>query len=68
MSEVYVKIMTIVDGINTQLSVRGLKCVVLRKFVRTYKAYIFLIRINSLVDLAMSVCPYERRDLSNYKS
>jgi len=30
--------------------------------------YIFLIRINNRVDLAISVCPYERRDLRNYKS
>jgi len=30
--------------------------------------YIFLIGIKSQVDLAMSVCPYECRDLSNYKS
>jgi len=33
-----------------------------RKRFRLYKVYIFLIRINSRVDLAMSVCPYERRD------
>jgi len=41
-----------------------------------YNVYIFLIRITSRVDLAMSgcpsvrlpVCPYERCDLENYKS
>jgi len=30
--------------------------------------YVFLIRITSRVDLAMSVCPYECCDLGNYKS
>jgi len=30
--------------------------------------YIFLISITSRVDLAMSVCPYERWDLGNYES
>jgi len=30
--------------------------------------YIVLIRIASRVDLAMSVCPYERWDLRNYMS
>jgi len=39
-----------------------------RKSYRPHKVNIFLIRINSRVDLAMSVCPYERRDLRNYKS
>jgi len=29
---------------------------------------IFLIRITGRVDPAMSVCPYKRRDLGNYKS
>jgi len=38
-----------------------------RKRFRLYKVYIFLMRINSRVDLAMSVCTYERRDLRNYK-
>jgi len=39
----------------------------MRRF-RSCKVYIFLIRINSRVDLALSVCPYERRVLRNYKS
>jgi len=39
-----------------------------RKRFRSHKVYIFLIRITSRVDLAMSVCPYERCDLGNYKS
>jgi len=39
-----------------------------RKRFRPHKEYIFLIRISSRVDLAMSVCPYERRDLVNYTS
>jgi len=30
--------------------------------------YIFLMRINSRVDLAMSVFPYKRQDLRNYRS
>jgi len=37
-----------------------------RKRFRTYKEYIFLIRINNRVDLAKSICPYELRDLRNY--
>jgi len=39
-----------------------------RKRFRPHKVYKFLIRITSRVDLAMSVCPYERWDLENYKS
>jgi len=39
-----------------------------RKRFRPRKVYIFLIRITSQVGLAMSVCPYERWDLGNYKS
>jgi len=39
-----------------------------RKQFRPHKVYIFLIRITSRVDLAMPVCPDERRDLGNYKS
>jgi len=39
-----------------------------RKRFRPDKLYIFLIRIINGVDLAMSVCPYERCDLGNYKS
>jgi len=35
---------------------------------KRFKVYIFLIRINSRVDLAKSVSAYERRDLRNYKS
>jgi len=31
--------------------------------IHPYKVYIFLIRITSRVDLAMSVCPYEGGDL-----
>jgi len=31
-----------------------------RKRFQPYRVYIFLIRITSRVDLAMSVCPYER--------
>jgi len=40
-----------------------------RNLFRTHKEYIFLIRITSRVDLAMSVCPSDERwDLGNYKS
>jgi len=39
-----------------------------RKRFRPHKVYIFLIRITCRVDLAMSVCSYERWDLGNYKS
>jgi len=39
-----------------------------RKRFRPHKVYKFLFRITSWVDLAMSVCPYERWDLENYKS
>jgi len=43
-----------------------------RKRLRLHKVYtyihIFLIRITSRVDLAMSVCPCERFDLANYRS
>jgi len=39
-----------------------------RKRCRPHKVYIFLIRITSRVDLAMTVCRHERCDLGNYKS
>jgi len=39
-----------------------------RKRFRLHKIYIFLSRITSRVDLTMSVCPYERWELGNYKS
>jgi len=34
-----------------------------RKSFRLHKKYIFLIRITSRVDLAMSICPYGRCDI-----
>jgi len=39
-----------------------------RKRFLPHKVYIFLIRITNRFDLAISVCPYERCDLENYKS
>jgi len=47
-----------------------------RQRFRPHKEYMFLIRITSRVDLAisvcpfvpLSVCPYKRCDLGNYKS
>jgi len=33
-----------------------------------HKVYIFLIGITIQADVAMSVCPYKREDLGNYKS
>jgi len=39
-----------------------------RKRFRPHKVFILLIRIPRRVDLAMSVCPYNRRDLENDKS
>jgi len=39
-----------------------------RKRFRPHKIDIFFIRITSRVDLAMSVCPYERCDLRNYNN
>jgi len=39
-----------------------------RNRFRPHKVCILLFRVTSQVHLAMSVCPYERRDLVNYKS
>ena len=39
-----------------------------RRRGRPHKVYIFLISINSRVDIAMSVCPYEQTDLRDDKS